>query len=209
MSYDPFDAALDEAYERMSEELYPEHKERAISDFTTERLQSYYLRNPSITRPGFRMQKEARELLKNGHYSAALVFAASATEQFLKVALLRPVVYGLVHVEPLAEMVVSSALSQTGYLRYTKLLSGLFSTLTSIDLATLSLTDKSKPLLVEASNLQNRRNEVVHQAVEMSKSEAEAALATSAGVYFYILTEMLSALGLEVVEGNVVRKPQI
>ncbi|CAG0991824.1 hypothetical protein RHDC1_02432 [Rhodocyclaceae bacterium] len=208
MSYDPTDAAWDEAYERMSQELYPEHREQAISEFTTDRLQSYYLRNPAITHPGFRMQNEALKLLANGHYSAALVFAASATEQFLKVALLRPVVYGLVHFDSLAEMIVNSALSQTGYLRYTKLLSGLFNTLTSTELAKITLPGKSKSLLNEASELQSRRNDVVHKAEEIFEVEAASAIDVSAGVYFFILTEMLSALGLEVLEGKVVRKSQ-
>ena len=208
MSYDPTDAAWDEAYERMSQELYPEHREQAISEFPTDRLQSYYLRNPAITHPGFRMQNEALKLLANGHYSAALVFAASATEQFLKVALLRPVVYGLVHFDSLAEMIVNSALSQTGYLRYTKLLSGLFNTLTSTELAKITLPGKSKSLLNEASELQSRRNDVVHKAEEIFEVEAASAIDVSAGVYFFILTEMLSALGLEVLEGKVVRKSQ-
>ena len=182
MSYDPTDAAWDEAYERMSQELYPEHREQAISEVTTDRLQSYYLRNPAITHPGFRMQNEALKLLANGHYSAALVFAASATEQFLKVALLRPVVYGLVHFDSLAEMIVNSALSQTGYLRYTKLLSGLFNTLTSTELAKITLPGKSKSLLNEASELQSRRNDVVHKAEEIFEVEAASAIEVSAGV---------------------------
>ena len=38
MSYGPEDAAWDEAYENMSRELYPEHKEQAIAEFTRERL---------------------------------------------------------------------------------------------------------------------------------------------------------------------------
>ena len=44
MSYDESDAAWDEFYDRMSEELYPDHKDQAITEFTEERLQSYYLK---------------------------------------------------------------------------------------------------------------------------------------------------------------------
>ena len=181
----------------MSQELYPEHREQAIDEFTAERLQSYYLQHPEITRPGFRLQKEARELLDAQRYGPSLVFAASAAEQFLKAALLRPVIYGLVHIEPLAEMVVESALSQTGYLRYTKLLSGLFSALTTVDLRVLVRTGGSKPLLEEASELQTRRNAVIHRGEDVSEKEAITGLAVSASVYTYILAEMLSALGLE------------
>jgi hypothetical protein len=209
MSYDPSDAAWDEAYERLSAELYPEHREQAISEFTTERLQSYYLQNPEITRPGFRMQGEARSLLDTHHYSASLVFAASAAEQFLKVALLRPVVYGLVHIEPLAEMVVESALSQTGYLRYTKLLSGLFGALTSVDLASLKRAGSAQALLTEASDLQNRRNAVVHRAEQVLEPEAVRALSVSAAVYLHVLTALLAAIGLQVVDGRVSKQGRV
>ena len=46
------DAAWDQMWDQMSVELYPEHKEQAIEEFTTERLQSFYLRNPDILAPG-------------------------------------------------------------------------------------------------------------------------------------------------------------
>jgi len=48
MSYDEHDAAMDEFYDRISEELYPDHKEQAIDEFIEERMCSYYLENPNI-----------------------------------------------------------------------------------------------------------------------------------------------------------------
>jgi hypothetical protein len=38
MSYDEHDARWDEFWDQVSKELYPEHKEQAIDEFTTERL---------------------------------------------------------------------------------------------------------------------------------------------------------------------------
>lgn len=122
MSYIPEDAAWDEAYENMSLELYPEHKEQAIAEFTRVRLRSYYVDHPKVLVPAVQLFKESQTLLSNRHHAAALVFAASATELFLKASLLRPVVYGLVHSESLAELVVNAALSQTGFQRYEQLL---------------------------------------------------------------------------------------
>ena len=74
MSYDPSDAAWDEFYDRMSEELYPDHKDQAIAEFTEERLQSFYLRQPNVMRPAVDAIQEGKRLQKNGHHSAALVF---------------------------------------------------------------------------------------------------------------------------------------
>ena len=133
MSYTEEDARWDEFWEQTSKELYPEHKEQAIEEFTTECLQSFYLKNPDVLAPGLRMYFEARELQEN-HPSASYVFATSAIELFLKSSLLKPVVYGLVHNEALAEIIVETALGSPGFERYKKLLSGLFLELIRIDI---------------------------------------------------------------------------
>lgn len=93
MAYTPEDVAWDEAYERMSEELYPEHKAQAIIDFSYERLRSFYVKNPELLVPAVRYFKIAKSLLDAPHPAAAVVFAASTTELFLKASLLRPVTY--------------------------------------------------------------------------------------------------------------------
>jgi len=74
MSYDQHDAAIDEMYERISEELYPEHKEQAVSEFTADRLQSFYLSNPMVMRPAVDALQEAKRLKAHGHPAAAVVF---------------------------------------------------------------------------------------------------------------------------------------
>jgi len=48
MIYDELDAARDEMYELISYELYPDHKQQAIEEFTTDRLRSYYVKHPSV-----------------------------------------------------------------------------------------------------------------------------------------------------------------
>ena len=63
MSYDESDAQWDAMMDAASEALYPEHAERAISEFTTERLQSFYMANRDVARPPFATLAKARALL--------------------------------------------------------------------------------------------------------------------------------------------------
>ena len=202
MSYSPEDSAWDEAYESMSRELYPEHKAQAIIEFTYERLRSFYVKNPEILVPAVRNFKVAKSLLSSGQPAAALVFAASATELFLKGSLLRPVVFGLVHSESLAELVVASALSQTGFKRYEKLLAGLFRELTQTDISSLVRVIGAKPLLVEASQLQEQRNGVVHQGDGVSETQAVLAVSIAEEVFNQILGRVLVELGLSLEKGG-------
>lgn len=203
MSYDPSDAAWDEAYDQMSRELYPEHKEQAIAEFTRSRLKSYYVEHSDVLVPAARMFRESKALVEAGHHTAALVFAASATELFLKAALLRPVVYGLVHSEGLAELVVGAALSQTGLKRYEQLLSKLFFELTGVELRSIVRPAGTKPLLDEASDIQDLRNAVVHRGAEVSAEQAQLGVTVATEVFNKVLAEVISTLGFSIQKGGI------
>ena len=134
MSYNPEDAAMDEFYDQISKEIYPEHKEQAIEEFTKEKLKSYYLLNPGVMRPAVDAIQEGNWLLENKRFSPALVFYVTAIELLLKATLLRPVLYGLIHNESLAEIMVKHILGQTGFDRYENLLAQLFDSLANINI---------------------------------------------------------------------------
>jgi len=202
MSYDYHDAAMDEAYERLSEELYPEHKAQAILEFTYERLRSYYLQHKDLLVPAVRTYRLAESLLQAKQSAAALAFSASAVELFLKACLLRPVVAGLVHSESVADLVVESALSQTGFKRYEKLLAGLFKELTRLEIGRIRRPDAKKPLLEEASALQDRRNAVMHRGAEITEAEAAEAFSVASAVFNEVLAIVLSELCLSIKKGG-------
>lgn len=202
MSYDPSDVAWDDAYEHMSRELYPQHKEQAIAEFTRERLRSYYLSHKDLLVPATRMFEESKALLEAGHPAAAFIFAASATELFLKAALLRPVVYGLVHSEAFAELVVTATLSQTGFKRYDQLLAKLFLELADLDLKSLKRPSGVKPLLEEASEVQDLRNTVVHRGQDVPEERARHAIDVATEVFKQVLVTVLANLGFAVQKGG-------
>lgn len=137
MSYDESDAARDEFFEQISRELYPDHKIQAIEEFTADRLRSFYVMHPGVMRPAVDSLQEGKALRALGKHSAALVFFVTAIELLLKATLLKPVIYGLVHHEGLADVVVRYALGQAGFDRYEGLLADLFLRLAGIDLKTI------------------------------------------------------------------------
>ena len=104
MSMTEYEAQQEEWYSELERELYGQHKEEAIEEFKEERLKAFYVANPGIGVSAVQSLEEAKSLLADGHPSASLVFAVSAIEQFLKIALLKPVVHGLVHSEIVADL---------------------------------------------------------------------------------------------------------
>lgn len=198
MSYTLEDAARDEFFDQLEKELYPQHKEQAVEEFTTERLQSFYSKNPQVAATAVRSFKQAKDLFDHGFPAASFVFAVSAIEQYLKAVLLKPVAHGLIHQDSLADLIVEFTVGQTGFDRYTKLLAKLFEDLASINLDTVHREGAGQKLLDEVSELQKVRNKIIHQGLEVQDSEAENALAITGAVSAQIVFAMLSALGLQI-----------
>lgn len=205
MSYDDYDAALDDFYERVGEELYPDHKAQAIQEFTADRLKSFYVEQPDVMLPAVRAYREAKTLQSLDHHAPVVVFSVTAIEVFLKTTLLKPVIFGLVHHESLASIVVEHTLGQTGFDRYKTLLSRLFADLAEIDLAHVKRDGIESPLLDEVLSLQKLRNKIIHQGQHCSKEEATHSLAVTSAVFSKIVLPMLGALGLEVHEKGAIR----
>ena len=204
MSYTPEDAMWDEAWDQISQELYPEHKEQAIVEFTLERLQSFYLDNPEILYPGFDKLLESKALLEL-HPSASYVFSTIAIELFLKSSLLRPVVHGLIHNEALAEIVVESALAQSGFDRYKKLMSRLFEKLAGIDIAALKRSNSKITLLIEASEIQKLRNGIIHRGESVTVEQAKIAYKVAAAIFMQVVKKMLFAIDLKINDVGIVK----
>ena len=95
----PEEYAMEDFYDQISKELYPEHKEQAIEEFTEEKLKSYYLQNPDVMRPAVDAIQEGNWQLEQKKYSSSLVFYVTAIELLLKATLLRPVLYGWSHTQ--------------------------------------------------------------------------------------------------------------
>lgn len=199
MSYDATDAAIDEMYARISEELYPEHREQAVNEFTADRLRSYYLSNPMVMRPAVDTLQEVQKLKANGHHAAVVVFCATAIELLLKATVLQPVVHGLVHSPGLADVIVKYAVGQTGFDRYRDLLSRLFQELASLDLAKIARDGTKSALIDESRKVQDLRNEIIHKGLSCDQAAADEAIDVALAVYQRIVLPILGALGLTVI----------
>ncbi len=205
MSYDESDAARDEFFEQISRELYPDHKIQAIEEFTAERLRSFYVMHPDVMRPAVDSLQEGKALHTLGKHSAALVFFVSAIELLLKATLLKPVIYGLIHHEGLADVIVRHALGQAGFDRYEGLLADLFTRLANIDLKTVHREGATTKLLEESKELQKLRNNIIHKGETCTDADAEKANIVAVAVYEQIVRPMLYALKLTVAEKGAIK----
>jgi len=200
MSMSPHEAEMEEAYDRLAEELYGEHKDRAIEEFTSERLRSFYVANSMVMRPAVEAIQEGKRLQSNDHHSAALVFYVTAIELLLKATLLRPVLYGLIHAEAIAEIFVQETLKQSGFDRYEKLLASLFEDLTGESLSDVTRDGAQQSIFRECRDVQRLRNGVIHRGENVSPESAEIARLVAISVFEKVVHPVLYNIGLQVVE---------
>jgi len=185
------------AYDEAMSALYEEHKEQAIQEFTVERLQSYYIHYPDIAKPAFHALSEARQLISR-HPTASFIFSAISIEVGIKVTLLKPVVYGLVHSESLASIITDMVIRQTSIDRFQKLLFKILSEYGGIDLDILKRPRSPKLLWDEMKNVQKRRNQVVHRAESVNINESKQALNVAAYVLENIFPNLVEYIKLHI-----------
>jgi hypothetical protein len=209
MSMDSLDCEREQALEDMynelgpewardhADELYAEHYEQAVKDFTTDRLQSYFLGHAEMAKDAVVMMETATQLKEQQHAIPALIFATSAAEITIKHLLVKPILNGLVHNEAVADVVMGLTPTQTGSEAFKGLLFGILKKVASIDLATHRRRTSSITLWDEWKQLQKARNNLVHDGVQ--PPEAILAIFEPVAVEFLnvIFPAVVKNLGLD------------
>jgi hypothetical protein len=182
--------ARDHAYE-----LFQENYEEAVSQFTTERLQSYYLKHPDLILPSHEALQTA-QLLIASHPDAALVFATTSSELTITAALLRPIVYGLVHTEALASIVTELILAHRQMDRYRQLLTRILADFGGIDLTTYKRVSSKELLSAELNTMQSSRHSVVHRGEKVATETPELSIKVARALLEDIFPKVLKAFDL-------------
>ena len=178
-------------------EFFEDNYEEAVQVFTSERLQSFYVKHPDLAVPALEALNYARTLMPT-HPRAALVFGATSTELVIKNVLLRPLISGLVHIEDLALLVVEQSTNQTGMGRFQKLLAGIVSEFSSFELSTLKRPSSSQTLWQEIKTVQEARNGVVHRGEAFGEEMATRSIEIADTLLNVVFPDVLSKLDLHI-----------
>jgi hypothetical protein len=188
------------AYDDYMAELYEEHKKEAIAEFTSERLQSYYITNKKLAESATNALSEARNLLPF-NTTAGFIFGTIAMEAGLKTTLLKPVIHGLVHAESVAALITDLTISKTSMDRYRDLLFQILKKHGGIDLNSLIRKGSKKILWEEIKTVQKKRNKIMHRAETASKEEAELAIGVASEILEKLFPAVIREIGLHLHDG--------
>lgn len=171
-----------------------------IQQFTSERLQSFYVDNPAVAAPALAALKEARDLL-NGHPSAALVFAVTAADVGLKATLLKPILHGLVHTDSVAAIIAELVPEQRND-KFRDLLFTILHEFGGVDLQAYKRPGVAQTLWEEMVAAAKKRNAILHKAETSSKEEAEHAIDLASTVLEVLFPAVVGKLGLHIQNVN-------
>lgn len=179
----------------LAREFFEDNYEEAVRVFTSERLQSFYVKNPDLALPASDALDYARTLMP-AHPRAALVFATTSTELVIKNVLLKPLISGLVHLEDLALLVGEQSTNQTGLDRFQKLLAGIISEFSSFELSTLKRPSSKQTLWEEIQTVQQARNGVIHRGESFGEELATRSIEIADTLLNVVFPDVLKKLGL-------------
>lgn len=191
------EAADEEAYG----ELYEHISKEAVHDFTAERLRSYYDKNLFVAEKPCQSLAAARELILTPHYTAAFLHATIANEVMLKGVVLKPVIHGFIHNDSIAPLIVELAFARTGYDHIKKLLAKIFQDVSTIDLMFIRRPGTAKLLWQEITEIQKKRDEIMHRAEIVTKDDADKAIAVAAMVTEELSPALATSLGYHLHDG--------
>jgi hypothetical protein len=188
------------AFDEYMSQLYEEHKAEAIEEFTAERLQSYYTDNRLLAKPAFCMFSEAQTLI-DVNPTAGFVFAAIAMEVGLKEILLKPIVFGLVHVASFASLVTNLVMSHHSMDRYKDLLLQILRDHGGVDLQIYRRSSSVKTIWEEIKNVQTKRNHILHTAQKAFHEDAKLALGVASTIINELFPAVVTRMGLHLHDG--------
>jgi len=193
----PEDVEREQGYSELVDQISKE----AIDQFTFDRMRSYYVNNRSLAVKVVAVFREA-ESLQSASPTAATVLFTTAIELGLKVALLKPVIYGLVHNESVADLISDLSVKHNGFDRFKPLLARVLAEYGGIDFNAFTIEGHKKTMWEEIAFLQDARNAVVHRGELVSAETAELAKQVATMIIGNYFVSVLSGLGLKYVKGG-------
>jgi hypothetical protein len=177
-------------------------REETITEFTFEKLRSYYLDHPDIYIPVGR-RLDAAKHLETINAAASLIFSLSASEVCLKNLILRPMVYGFVHQTYIAQVIADLAVSHMGWDRFRDLLESILRDKLGIDLGKAHISGTSQSLWEEFNRLVKIRNGILHRAEDTTAQEEITGLGIANELACNIFPSLLENFALKIDESRV------
>jgi len=205
MSYDPMDEWHEAGAEALQESIIEDYRDsdsfeedidRGIARFTAGRQKSYFVENPDLAIPAFDVLDEAKRLFALDRFAAAQAFAGGATEVAYDQLLIRPMLYGFVHDEDVAEAISGIPDEVKNVYKFKGFLEGVIAKFAGVTFQSL-FPGSNKTLWKYIQDVKGIRNSILHGGnLNVSPVEAKESIDLASQVIETIFPALLRTLKL-------------
>jgi len=179
----------------LAKDFYEGNYDDAVNEFTSARLQSYYLEQPELALPALKALQYSQSLMPQFD-QGALIFAVTATELTVKNVLLKPIISGLVHNEDLSAFIADLTTQHPGMDRFHILLREILAQYGGFQLRTFKRAGSAKTLWEEIGQVQKARNGLIHRGDTAEGEIARLSISVADTLLNKVFPEILKRLGL-------------
>ena len=191
------------AWDAAQQEFYEQAAAEAVKEFKRDLLQNYLLKTYESFARTIHMLGEADELNER-NTTAGYLFAAISAEVCVKQLLLEPMVHGLITQDYAASLVSELVFGRNSVDRFRVLFLKLLAEEGNIDLKSMKRIGADICIWDEFIKISRKRNAIVHNAEQASKSESVEALAVAQDLIHQIYPQLLDNFYLTVFQEKII-----
>ena len=183
MSYDESDALRDQemAY------LYEQFEMQYESEFIYKRIEKFYESNREIVKAPLQNLADSKTLFDNQHYTSAFIHAVISIEVGIKSVVLKPILYSLAIDDNAGHLLYKQTFKQKSLEFIDQFYYQLLENITELNFKNKIRDNSQLTIWKEWIELQNLRNDVLHQGISVEKPNAEKAI----DMAYYVCDEII------------------
>jgi hypothetical protein len=179
-------------YEQGMERLYEEFKKQYEDEVIFDKIQMFYKNNPEIVKEPYQNLNESNKLFADKYYTASFLHSIIAMEVVIKTLVFKPILYSLSFDKRASDLLYDVTLKNKSIKYIPKEYYDILKDLTKKDFKEIKRKNSKIKLWDEIINLQNLRNEIIHQGKIIEKDDAERALNITVYIFDEVIQKILS-----------------
>lgn len=172
MSYDESDALRDQEMTYLYEQFEMQYE----SDFIYKRVEKFYESNREIVKAPLLNLADSQALFENKYYTPAFIHAVISNEVAIKSVVLKPILYSLTIDDKAGDLLYMQTFKNKSlqYIDpfYYQILEGI----TELNFKKITRNNDQLTIWKEWIELQDLRNDVLHQGISVEKLDAQKAI---------------------------------
>ncbi|MFH1479979.1 MAG: hypothetical protein ABIG67_01810 [Pseudomonadota bacterium] len=181
-------------FEQGMDELYKEFRRQYEDEYVFEQIHNYYKDNPDIPKATLNYYHEAQSHFSQEYYTTAFLLTTISIEVGIKVIILKPILFSLAFDKTAGELLYDSTFKRKSVPEIPNLYYQILQDIAGFDFKNYVRVGETKTLWEELKKIQKLRNEVIHQAKNVSPKDALQTISIARSIHEEVIPNILDSL---------------